>query len=256
MDFVDALEKISHFRQVNFLAALSAFCTLGVIRFILAVFLGFFLLSLFKKRLIKIDPNPWPKRMLFRDFILSFYSILIFKFVNVASIYTSQYGLSKVYFKVSDFGIPYLLTTLFFNLIFFDAYFYCTHRFLHRRFMMKHVHQIHHECHNLSILSAYAFHPVEAFIYPWGIVILSFIIPMHIAVFGFTQLFILIQNMTIHCGYSIYPASWARLPLLKYIMQPIHHDDHHNHHPRHNYGFFTNIWDRAMGTYRHSKLDS
>jgi Delta7-sterol 5-desaturase len=255
MDFLGELQKLFLSNQINTEALMWALLGLSGLRYILVSGLFLFVFSVFEERLIRIHASPWSRWELFKDGLLSLVSILIFKYVTVVALIAGKYEVCHIYFKISDYGWRYFWISLVLNVIVFDTYFYWIHRFLHKRWMMRHVHIVHHECHNLSIFSAYAFHPVEAFIYPWGVVALSLVMPINLGVWWLMLLLILIQSMIIHCGYTIYPKKMVNLPILKYIMQPIYHDAHHNGKPGYNYGLFFNVWDRMVGTFYLSELD-
>lgn len=50
-----------------------------------------------------------------------------------------------------------------------------------------------------------------------------------------------------HLGIEPLPERFRRLPVLKFIGTSTFHHGHHED-PDHNYGFYTNIWDRLFRT--------
>ena len=50
-----------------------------------------------------------------------------------------------------------------------------------------------------------------------------------------------------HCGVEPFPQVMSRIPLLRLIGTSTFHAEHHEDH-RHNFGFYTLIWDQLFGT--------
>ena len=50
-----------------------------------------------------------------------------------------------------------------------------------------------------------------------------------------------------HSGIEILPKSFIRLPLCRFVLTATHHDLHHSS-VGYNFGFYTSVWDRLMGT--------
>jgi sterol desaturase/sphingolipid hydroxylase (fatty acid hydroxylase superfamily) len=54
-------------------------------------------------------------------------------------------------------------------------------------------------------------------------------------------------NVLGHCGYEIFPNSFLRSPVGRFLNSPTHHALHHEKF-RSNYSLYFNIWDRWCGT--------
>ncbi len=121
-----------------------------------------------------------------------------------------------------------------FFIILHDAYFYAIHRFLHTKFMMKHVHRVHHKSNPSNVWSSYSFHPIEAIFYA-GVSSIIFILDVNI----YALLFAIFYNdfFTIlgHCGYELFGSRIKNTWFHKYCATTTYHDVHHSY----NNG---NIW--------------
>jgi len=128
-----------------------------------------------------------------------------------------------------------------------DAWFYWTHRLMHRPRLFRWFHRLHHRSHNPTPFAAYAFDASEAVVnaafYPVALLVL----PTSISC-ALTFLFIMMTvNAIGHCGHEIYPARRDGTPLLDFFTTVTHHDLHHAQ-ARWNFGFYFTHWDRWMGT--------
>jgi Delta7-sterol 5-desaturase len=128
-----------------------------------------------------------------------------------------------------------------------DAYFYWTHRLMHHPRLFKYFHLVHHKSTNPSPWAAYAFHPLEAVVEQGIYVIFVFLIPLykvHIFIFF---LFQIIYNVYGHLGYELYPRGFNKTWIGRWVNTSVSHNLHHRFF-KGNYGLYTMIWDRWMGT--------
>jgi sterol desaturase/sphingolipid hydroxylase (fatty acid hydroxylase superfamily) len=63
---------------------------------------------------------------------------------------------------VEEYGWGYFFISVAVMLVLHDAYFYWTHRAMHRPRLFKVFHRVHHLSTNPSQWAAFAFHPLEA----------------------------------------------------------------------------------------------
>lgn len=56
-----------------------------------------------------------------------------------------------------------------------------------------------------------------------------------------------------HTGVELLPRSWLRAPGVRWLGTSLFHAGHHAD-ERHNFGFYTILWDRLFGTYVHHQL--
>lgn len=184
-----------------------------------------------------------------RDFLFSALSIAIF----ASTVYLCM-GILKEnnhFIKKPFAEVPAWYHVLSFVWLFFlhDAYFYWIHRLMHVPALFRHVHLVHHYSTNPSPWTAYAFHPLEALLEAGIIPLAAFTIPVHIGLFSGFMLFQIIYNIYGHLGYELWPRSLARHPLGKWINTSVAHNQHHKYF-KGNYGLYTLIWDRMLGTLR------
>lgn len=205
---------------------------------------------LFKNRLAfkKIQAKFPQNKDIQREILYSISSITIFASIPVLLVFNPYI---RPYTQIMD--TPNQLGWTYFGfafvIMFFmhDAYFYWTHRLMHHPRLYKYFHLVHHKSINPSPWAAYAFHPLEAVLELGIYVILIFTIPLnkyHIFIFF---LFQIIYNVYGHLGYELYPRGFNKTWIGKWVNTSVSHNMHH-HYFKGNYGLYTLIWDRWMGT--------
>ncbi len=157
--------------------------------------------------------------------------------------------ISKIYYHVSDYGVPYLFLSFVLMYLMHDAYFYWAHRLMHHPKLFKYFHLVHHKSTNPSPWAAYAFHPLEAVVEGGVFALIAFVLPVHMYMFGFFFLFQIIYNVYGHLGFELYPKNFNQHWLGKWLNTSVAHNQHHEHFMG-NYGLYTLIWDRMFGTLR------
>lgn len=195
----------------------------------------------------RIDPAFPEARHLRREILFSLASMGVFALIGVALTAATLAGWTQIYLAVGEHGWFYWGASIAALLVLHDTYFYWTHRLMHHRLLFRHFHRLHHRSHNPSPWAAYAFAPSEAVVEGLFLTIASFVLPLHP---GAIMLFILHQifrNALGHSGFEIFPASWQRHPVVKWINTTSHHHLHHSK-GRGNYGLYFLWWDRLMGT--------
>lgn len=129
----------------------------------------------------------------------------------------------------------------------FDAYFYAVHRLLHTRTLYRRVHRVHHRSRTPTLVTALAFHPVEALGIAGFMPIAMWLVPIHVASLAMVSVFLSGSILVAHCGYAIFPAWWDRTPVLDWYVTPVVHDAHHQRRTC-NFGATLSIFDRVFGT--------
>lgn len=180
-------------------------------------------------------------------------TFLIFSVGAIFLYHPIMSGETKLYFNFDKYGLGYLLFSLVFVIFAHDAYFYWAHRFMHLKWLFKHVHRVHHLSTNPSPLAAFSFHPLEALIEGGFMAVIIFIIPFHPLILGIFLLFSHMTNVMGHLGYELFPSGFTRHPILGFINSSTHHNMHHRYFTN-NYGFYFNFWDRLLGT-NHPQYD-
>ncbi len=126
-----------------------------------------------------------------------------------------------------------------------EVHFYVVHRIMHQKFMMKHVHFIHHKSRISTVYSVYSFHWLEALLLSTiPLTIVPFIPFSIVAVFIYPFVSILL-NFAGHCNYRFGNGkgnSWR--------LFGTYHNEHHSR-GRRNYGFSLNVLDKLFS--KHNK---
>ncbi|MDA7625718.1 sterol desaturase family protein [bacterium] len=183
-----------------------------------------------------------------RDFIFSLISVTIFSTIGLCTFFIFREH-TNIYNHISDFGTPYYILTFIWMFFLHDTYFYWMHRLMHLPFFFKYIHLVHHKSTNPSPWTAYAFHPLEAVIEVGIIPLIAFTLPVHISSIGFFFLFQIAYNVYGHLGFELYPKGFNKHWLGRWVNTSVAHNLHHKGFHG-NYGLYTLLWDRWMGTLR------
>jgi lathosterol oxidase len=190
----------------------------------------------------------FPKqRQLWHEFAYSMSTVLIFSIIGIGVFKSEKAGITLIYHNLDDYGIPYMIGSLIFTIVFHDFYFYWTHRFMHHKKVFKFVHRVHHESTNPSPWAAYSFHPFEAIIQAMVLPILIFIVPLHDLTLFIFLAYMIIRNVIGHLGFEILPKGFTRNKWLNWNTAITHHNLHHKNFNT-NYGLYFSWWDNLMKT--------
>ena len=173
---------------------------------------------------------------------------LIFAAFGILVLVLWQYDYTQLYASLDSTGdwIWLLLGPVLF-LFAQETYYYWVHRWMHRPGVYERVHSWHHESIETTAWTAFSFHPIEAVLQAGFLPLSVLLIPMHVLAF-LTLLAVMTLSATInHAGIEVFPASWARYPLLRGLIGATHHDAHHKQ-ARYNFGLYFTFWDDWMGT--------
>lgn len=231
-----------------------AYTQIGSRYFIMATvaFLVFYVLLKQPMRFRKVQ-SKLPKLTDYgRDIFYSALSIGIFAAISVWTLFVIK-PYTNIYKNISDYGLPYYYFTFVWMFFLHDAYFYWGHRLMHHPKIFKYVHLIHHKSTNPSPWTAYAFHPLEALYEALIVTVFAFSIPIHRSAIVIYMIFQIAYNVYGHLGYEIFPAGLHKHKIGKWFNTSVSHNMHHKYSIK-NYGLWTTIWDRLMGT-MHEKYD-
>ncbi|MBU6258839.1 MAG: sterol desaturase family protein [Burkholderiales bacterium] len=217
------------------------------------VFAGLFWFALhrwLRRRLQRRVIAGWPTAAdLRREIAYSLSSLCVFAGIGGALFALIVSGHATIYREPARYGWWWLGASLPLLLIWHDFYFYWTHRLLHRRWLFRHVHGVHHRSRHPSPFAAYAFHPVEALVNGLVTPLALLAVPLHWSVllaFGLHQI---IRNAHGHAAVEIMPRGFARHALGGRFTTTTHHHLHHET-AQGNYGLWFTWWDRWCGTER------
>lgn len=213
-------------------------------------FLVFYIIFKNRTRFKKIQ-SKFPKNADYRREIgYSVFSILLFAIVPVALVFNPVVRpYTQLMDKPDEFGWAYFWLAFWLMFFMHDAYFYWTHRLMHEPKLFKYFHLVHHKSTNPSPWAAYAFHPLESVVEVGIYAILIFSIPLYKIHIFFFFLFQIVYNVYGHLGYELYPKGFNKTRIGRWVNTAVAHNMHH-HYFSGNYGLYTLIWDRWMGTLR------
>ena len=158
-------------------------------------------------------------------------------------------GWTRIYTDAGAYPWAWLLLAPLAYLLLHDAWFYWTHRWLHRPAPFRLAHAVHHASRPPTAWAAMSFHPLEALISAVVIPALVFVIPIHVAALGFVLLVMTVMGVTNHMGWDVFPAALVRSRLGGWLITASHHQRHHDLYGC-NFGLYFRHWDRWCGTDR------
>lgn len=197
------------------------------------------------RRKIRKDKPGW--RQMGREILASLRTVMIFSLIGLAIAVSVNLGLLDVYKDPAERGWPYFIANVIALIVAHDAWFYWTHKIMHRPRLFRWFHTLHHRSHNPSPWTSYAFDASEALVNAIYLPLALIVMPSSIlASFIFTA-HMMLRNAIGHCGYEVFPARADGRPLFDWMTTVTHHDLHHAR-ARTNFGLYFTFWDRVMGT--------
>ncbi|MBM9579813.1 sterol desaturase family protein [Leptospira sp. 201903070] len=178
------------------------------------------------------------------------YSLITFFVFALSGIFTawSQVnGYNFIYEKVSDYGIAYLIFSIFALILLHDTYFYWTHRMMHHKLLFKSFHLVHHKSTNPSPWAAFSFHPLEAIVEAGIIPLASVLFPLHQGAMLVFFVYMTSLNVLGHLSYELFPSWFLRSKFTNWHNTTTHHNMHHKYFNC-NFSLYFNFWDKIMGT--------
>ena len=151
-------------------------------------------------------------------------------------------GWTRIYSDLHAWPLWYLPVSVLLYLLAHDAWFYWTHRALHRPVLFRAAHAVHHASRPPTAWAAMSFHPLEAISGAVVIPALVFLIPIHVAALGVVLAIMTVMGVTNHMGWEIFPRFVHPL-----LITASHHQRHHETY-RSNYGLYFRLWDRLCRT--------
>lgn len=206
--------------------------------------------SVFAKPLAarRIQPIGFTRGQLLREAGYSGLTMLIFGLVFFAVFYANRaFGWFQIYSDIAQRGWSWFWVSIPAAVFVHDFYFYWAHRFMHLPWVYANVHRVHHLSTNPSPLAAFAFHPIEAMIEAFALVIVVVLLPLHpFALVGFS-FYMVATNVMGHLGYELLPGGLAKSRWLGWLNTATSHNQHHRTFG-HNFGLYSLVWDRLFGT--------
>ncbi len=208
--------------------------------------IGYVLLRrILRARYIQTEPHTIVQ--LARELTLSISSSIVFAAIDVTVIILSVKGTMKLQVVEPTPPLLTLMIGVAGLLVLHDAYFYWAHRLLHWRPLFRLAHFAHHRSTSPTPFAAFAFHPLEAALHYGFVPLVALFVPLHVMALFFFGIVMTALNVYGHSGIELSPRSFVGTRLGRFLLTPTHHDMHHSS-VDYNFGFYTNIWDRLMGT--------
>lgn len=160
-----------------------------------------------------------------------------------------EHGWTRIYTNWAAFPLWYPPLSVLAYLVAHDAWFYWTHRWMHRPAPFRIAHAVHHASRPPTAWAAMSFHPLEALTGAVVIPALVFLIPIHVAMLSLVLAIMTIMGVTNHMGWEMFPRSLVHSRLGGWLITASHHQRHHEHYLC-NYGLYFRLWDRLCGTDR------
>lgn len=158
-------------------------------------------------------------------------------------------GWTRIYTDWSAWPLWYAPLSVLLYLLAHDAWFYWTHRWMHRPRLFRVAHAVHHASRPPTAWAAMSFHPWEAVTGAVVIPALVFLIPIHVAMLEVVLTIMTLMGVTNHMGWEIFPKRLVNSTLGQWLITASHHQRHHEEY-RCNYGLYFRFWDRLCGTDR------
>ncbi len=171
----------------------------------------------------------------------------IFTVLGMGLIILWQRGHTAIYTELDAYPLWYLPISILLVLFIHDTYYYWVHRWMHLPRVYRSVHRTHHMSVQTTAHTSFSFHPLESLLQAIAIPLLVVWLPINIWAVMFILLLMTLSATINHAGVEIYPSSWGRHWLGKWIIGAAHHDDHHKKFT-YNYGLYFTFWDKWMGT--------
>ncbi|KAI8827035.1 uncharacterized protein EV422DRAFT_490695 [Fimicolochytrium jonesii] len=173
------------------------------------------------------------KNQIRKEITLSVTSFPITAAVTVPWFYYEVNGYSKLYYKVEDYGWPYLVASIVMFLAFTDCCIYWIHRFEHHPKLYSWLHKQHHAWKVSTPFASFAFHPLDGYFQSIPYHLFVYMVPMH--VYAYLLAFVLVQFWTI----SIHDGAYFTQSTV--LNSTAHHTVHHLEF-NYNFGQYTTLW--------------
>jgi sterol desaturase/sphingolipid hydroxylase (fatty acid hydroxylase superfamily) len=195
----------------------------------------------------KIRAERPARRQMVREFLASLRTVFIFSLVGLCTTVAARNGWLSVHMDPAERGWLYFLLNVAFLIVAHDAWFYWTHRLMHRPRVYRRLHRLHHRSNNPSPWASYSFDIGEAIVNAVYLPVALLLMPSSVpAVLIFTA-HMMLRNAIGHCGYEVFPATRDGRPMFGWLTTVTHHDLHHARAGT-NFGLYFTHWDRIMGT--------
>ena len=182
------------------------------------------------------------------ELALSMRSALVFSLFGTFVWWGHQRDFFQIYHAVTEHGWMYWAASLVAIIVLHDAWFYWTHRLLHRPWLMRHAHRTHHQSLAPTPWTAYSFGLLDAALQALFLPLLLLLAPFHESVLVIWGLHQIVRNAWGHSGVELIPLAWLSGFWGRWCTTTLHHEMHHAHAGPHNFGLYFRWWDQWCGT--------
>jgi lathosterol oxidase len=130
-----------------------------------------------------------------------------------------------------------------------DLLMYVFHYIIHKTWLYKAIHGLHHEAVNPKPIDLFILHPLETINFGALWLLLLLLSAFNIYAIVIYLMINVLFGMIGHLGMEPLSTALRNKPFLKYLGTSSFHHQHHQD-ITHNFGFYTSIWDRLFGTYK------
>lgn len=234
----------------EFLPAFGKIILIDFLRYFIPASTAFLIFWILLKNVLnhRFIQSKWPKTAkLWFEFRYSLSTIIIFAIIGTGVHLANQKGYIHIYHDIQNYGRAYSFLSLIIMIVFHDAYFYWTHRWMHHPSVYKYVHKVHHMSTNPSPWAAYSFHPFEAIVQAMMLPIILIFLPVHGLVLFIFLAYMILRNVHGHLGFELFPKGFIGNKWINWHTTTTHHNMHH-HYFNCNYGLYFLWWDKLMKT--------
>ncbi len=200
-------------------------------------------------RRFKIQHKYPARKQINSEIRYSFLALFIFSVAGLYIYEAAQTGHTRMYFKISDYGVAYFIFSLVMLVFINDTLFYWTHRFMHLKSVFRYIHVVHHKSTCPTPFSVFSFGAGESVLHATVYTCFVFIIPQHLAVFVIFHLYNMVSNVAGHAGFEFLSWKHRKQWFFNWQNTVTGHDVHHKHFNC-NYGNYFVLWDKFMNTLR------
>lgn len=161
----------------------------------------------------------------------------------------ANHGWTLIYADIGEYPVWYWPLPILAYLVAHDAWFYWTHRLMHRPRWFRLAHAVHHASRPPTAWAAMSFHPIEAIAGAVVIPALVFLIPIHVGALAVVLAIMTVMGVTNHMGWELFPRRLVHGRAGDWLITASHHQRHHDEYGC-NYGLYFRFWDRLCGTDR------
>lgn len=172
--------------------------------------------------------------------------------LNTLVTYMGYWLWTKRYISLStDLSVQVLVDALFFFLA-MDFLMYVFHYGIHKTWLYKVLHRLHHEAADPEPIDLFVLHPLETL--SFGALWLFLLLLFDVNIYGVIIYLVInvLFGMAGHLGMEPVPENIRRWRVLKYLGTSTFHHTHHRD-EQCNFGFYTSIWDRLFHTFRENR---